>query len=71
MKVKEDFLQGVSNCSWNKTLEGRRKLSTAECCGPRKGRWASLTAGVGAVLKDVAVTSQGLFALELVVRRWF
>lgn len=47
MKVREDFLQGVSNCLWNKTLAGRRKLSTAECCGPRRGRWASRTAGVG------------------------
>lgn len=72
MKVREDFLRGVSNCLWNKTLAGGESSPLQSAADPGGGDGLHSRQELEeAVLKDDAATSQSLFALELVVRRWF
>lgn len=76
VKIRGEFLRGSSKHLRKEILGGGRKLSTAEGCRGNtslgRRRQASVKAGGRwEVSNDVAATSQGLFALELVLGTWF
>jgi len=76
MKVKENVLQGISGCLWKGTPEGGENSplpSAAEEVVHLRGEdgLQSRQELKQVVLKDITATTQSLFALGLVVRRWF
>lgn len=76
VKIKGEFLGGVSKHLQKEILGGGRKLSTAERCRGNtslgtRGQASIKAEGGWEVPNDVAAARQGLFALELVLRMWF
>lgn len=76
MEVKENVLRGISGCLWKGTPEGGENSplpSAAEEVVDLRGEdgLQSRQELKQAVLKDIRATTQSLFALGLVVRRWF